>query len=344
MLDIRKQAVATISAVLYIAIPPDITGYKLCDPAENCYKEEFKPIDINDYYSSTTDLYSQALKSELNAIIQNHRSYSYTPCVWKALEEIDQDPENPNNVIALYTQRSIPKLRRDCGNGDDDAWNREHIWSKSHGFPNKNQDAYTDIHNLVPADKSVNSDRSDFDFKVGGEPNSECTKCKEGDDTWEPPDLSKGQIARMMFYMDVRYEGNDNSNTPDLELVDRSTVSKEPAFGYLSNLLEWHCQYPVSDVERRRNDKVYSWQGNRNPFIDHPEFVNSIWDYECPVRCDVGDDCTKSELEVVQADLKQLQIGMKEMQAYVNETNALFAKLSVLFANDQPWSTRNRAD
>lgn len=116
-----------------------------------------------------------------------------------------------------------------------------------------------------------------------------CRECKEDDTnkTWEPPKAAKGAIARMMLYMDVRYEGNDidESGTPDLKLVDRSTQIKNPdpdltyypELGYISDLLRWHCDNPVSDRERARNDAVQSWQGNRNPFIDRPEFAKEIW-------------------------------------------------------------------
>ena len=81
--------------------------------------------------------------------------------------------------------------------------------------------------------------------------------------------------------MAVRYEGNDDSRTPDLELVDRKTSSGEPYFGKLCTLLNWHFQDPVSQRERDRNNIVYSWQGNRNPFIDHPGFVSKIWLRSC---------------------------------------------------------------
>jgi serine protease len=199
---------------------------------------------------------------------------------WTALAETDADEENSDSVIGIYTRRSITRLDRVCGGNDTgDAWNREHVWAKSHGFPKERQHAYTDIHHLVPADSSVNSDRSNYDFKLGGISNDECDGCREGDDTFEPPDAVKGQIARIIFYMDTRYEGNDQerTGTPDLTLVDRATDNGDPDFGFLSNLLEWHCKFPVTERERRRNNIVQTWQGNRNPFIDRPEFVKSIW-------------------------------------------------------------------
>ena len=81
----------------------------------------------------------------------------------------------------------------------------------------------------------------------------------------------------MMFYMATRYEGE--SGDPDLELVDY-TGTDGPIFGKLSTLIEWNAEDPVDDFERNRNDVVYSYQGNRNPFIDHPEFVDAIYNPE----------------------------------------------------------------
>lgn len=89
--------------------------------------------------------------------------------------------------------------------------------------------------------------------------------------------MVKGDTARMLFDLSVRYKGDD-SGTPDLELVDRTTSGDEPSLGHLCMLLHWHQQDPVSEAERRRNDRVYHWQGNRNPFIDRPEWVAAIWD------------------------------------------------------------------
>jgi endonuclease I len=268
----------------------DDNPYKACKRVTTCIKNEHPPVDIHDYYATiTVGLTGNELRTELNSIIRDHFRYSYTPCVWAMIADLDQDPENPGNVIDLYTGRSIPVLRRDCGYNDDDAWNREHVWAKSHGFPREQQHGYTDINHLRAADKSVNRDRSNYDFKMGGNEHDECTGCSldSAAATWEPPDRVKGRIARMLMYMDVRYEGNDESDDgmPDLVLVDTSTKGlKEPTIGYLPDLLDWHCKFPVSDTERRRNDKVHSWQGNRNPFIDHPEYVESIWNHTCGAK------------------------------------------------------------
>jgi hypothetical protein len=83
-------------------------------------------------------------------------------------------------------------------------------------------------------------------------------------------------VSRMMFYMATRYEGENED--PDLELVDYTgTDTDTPFFGKLSTLMEWNEEDPVDEFERNRNEVVYSYQGNRNPFVDHPDFVNAIY-------------------------------------------------------------------
>lgn len=224
------------------------------------------------------------MKTALNGIIKGHVRYSYN-CVWNILGEADEDPNNSNNIITFYKRESVAKTFRTGAPGvsnHPDSWNREHIWSKSHGFPQKNQHAFTDAHHLRASDMTCNSKRGNRDFSNDGKLDDEC-KFKLGDGTVESPDIVKGDTARMMFYMAIRYEGNDNSGTPDLELVDRTIETGTPLFGKLCTLLEWHKKDPVSDEEKKRNDVIYSWQGNRNPFIDHPEWAESIWGNKCGV-------------------------------------------------------------
>lgn len=278
-----------------------------------CQKKFHDPISLEMYYRLAEQKDGIELKKALNTIINGHTRYSYTPCVWEILEEADQDPENPNHVVLIYTGMSVHKSCRDkvlrrgerfnqkCldwwsnsnlnKNGEpflrNNAWNREHVWSKLHGFKKESQHAYTDLHHIVAADSSVNTDRSDNDFANGGAADSECLECREGVGTWEPPASVKGDIARMMFYMATRYEGNDGSGTPDLELVKSTNTPRTTFedgyghFGHLCTLLEWHLKDAVSEKERVRNNVIYSWQGNRNPFIDHPEFVLKVWRNIC---------------------------------------------------------------
>lgn len=228
------------------------------------------------YYDAANGKSGAALSDALHNIIKGHTKYPYTSTatdVWDILKVTDEDTANSNNVILIYSGRSQDKDLNSSHGSNADYWNREHVWSKSHGFPNESDTAYTDIHHLRPCDASINSSRNNKDFDNGGTPHVEATGCFADSDSWEPRDAVKGDVARMMFYMDVRYE---NDGDYDLELQE-DIPSSGPRFAKLSVLLQWHAQDPVDNWERQRNDKIYSYQNNRNPFIDHPEYVDMIW-------------------------------------------------------------------
>ncbi|MEH7195758.1 endonuclease [Priestia megaterium] len=230
-------------------------------------------VPVEDYYRTAAGKTGNTLKTELHNIIDHHTELSYS-AVWEALKKTDEDPANVNNVILLYTGRSQAKSTN--GGGVDD-WNREHVWAKSHGDFGTAMGPGTDLHHLRPTDVSVNSTRGNLDFDNGGTEHSEALGNYFDSDSWEPRDEVKGDVARMLFYMAVRYEG-DVSDEPDLELNNTVNNGTAPYHGKLSVLLQWNAQDPVDDRERRRNDIIYSdYQHNRNPFIDHPEWVNEIW-------------------------------------------------------------------
>lgn len=248
------------------------------------------------YYDAAIGKTGDSLKEALHRIIRNHKRFSYDE-VYRIMEFTDQDPFDTANVILLYTGRTVDRRHKDRGgrynykqNGYiyQDSWNREHVWPKSFGFPNEVDTPYTDVHHIRPADRIVNTDRNTRSFGYGtipyadndGSVKTECFTSEEW--LWEPPDFVKGDIARMVFYMATRYEGywQDGELVMDLEVIDEihTKGSKEPKLGVLSVLLQWHEQDPVDNWERRRNHIIYTkFQGNRNPFIDHPEFVGKIW-------------------------------------------------------------------
>lgn len=235
---------------------------------------------FNTYYAAAIGQSGAALKASLNQIIKGHTRFSYSQ-VWDGLGYADEDPANSNNVILLYTGRSEPKTNRAGMSNSQDAWNREHVWAKSHGFPDSSQYAYTDLHHLRPADVSVNSSRGNKDFDVGGSEISEAPGNHTDADSFEPMDKVKGDVARMIFYMDVRYEGNDNSGTPDLSIANGTTNTGAALLGDLCTLLSWHQQDPVSDWERRRNNRIFEWQKNRNPFIDNSGWASELYGASC---------------------------------------------------------------
>jgi endonuclease I len=199
----------------------------------------------------------------------------------EALQVSDANPEDSTAVILIYSRRSEPGENF----GETTGWNREHLWPNSYGIDDR-LPAHSDLHNLRPADWNVNSargnkvyDDSDLEDRNYGSPaHTEAPLTSKDTDSWEQPDEVKGDIARAMFYMDVRFEGGD-SGEPDLILTDdlASIESTASFMGKVSTLLAWHFADPVNDGERERNDRVESIQGNRNPFVDVPEFVQLIY-------------------------------------------------------------------
>ncbi len=210
------------------------------------------------------------------AISAGHKNLTYSE-VWTALTKTDEDPNNSDNVILLYSGKSLAKMSNGSGSQstNPDNWNREHVWPKSHGFSSSSLEAYTDIHHLRPTDISINSSRGNLDFDNSDSPLSEAPANRVDSDSFEPRDSVKGDAARMVFYMDIRYEGFDA--TPDLAVVDRLTSTSEAALGRLCRLLEWHNADPVDATEQERNRRIYEFQGNRNPFVDHPEWVELLY-------------------------------------------------------------------
>jgi endonuclease I len=239
-----------------------------------------------DYYDSVTGLTGTALKNGLHTILNStHTStYSYGD-LEDQLKITDADPNNSNNVIEIYTGWSVPKSS--YGGGVTD-WNKEHTWSKSHGNFGESIPAGTDLHHMRPCDATVNSFKGNRDFDYGTTAYTDpsppsgytgATGCKSyGSYTFEPRDADKGDVARMLFYMAVRYDGVDTSY--DLELVDyvnSASTNNRPYYGKLTTLLAWHIADPPDAWEALRNNRIQNLQGNRNPFIDHPEFVARIW-------------------------------------------------------------------
>ncbi|WP_043930747.1 endonuclease [Bacillus sp. EB01] len=230
------------------------------------------PTSPAGYYDSAAGKTGEALKTALHNIIDDHTKISYDG-VWDALRKTDEDPNNTNNVILLYTGRSQGKF---TNGGDVNDWNREHVWAKSHGDFGTTMGAGTDLHHLRPTDVSVNSSRGNKDFDNGGTQHTEALGNYTDSDSWEPRDSVKGDVARMLFYMAVRYEGD--SGELDLELNNLVNNGTAPYHGKQSVLLQWHLEDPVDAFERKRNDIIYAqYQHNRNPFIDHPEWVSLIW-------------------------------------------------------------------
>lgn len=251
------------------------------------------------YYDGTEGLNGSQLKFVVHNIIKGHIEYSYNDLRDFILIETDEDPNNSNNVILLYTGRSQAKS---TFGGGEDEWNREHVWAKSHGDFGNSAPCGTDAHHIRPTDVSVNGDRGHLDFDYGGDPvygyGGNLAGYRIDNVSWEPRDEVKGDVARMIFYMAVRYEGDDGEL--DLEVVDYVNTYPNPKHGKLSTLLEWNIADPPDDFEKNRNEVVYFYQENRNPFIDHPEFVTLIWDPSASIN-ELSDNTQKYFLSPIPA-------------------------------------------
>jgi len=264
---------------------PAVISGSVCTSCPDLEKyKDLAAFNATDYYAAVQteiDLGSsaQVIKTTINSTISSDiKSLTYAE-VWTALTYTDEDPSNTDNVILWYTARSQAKSTNGSGTAstNPDNWNREHSWPKSHGFPDEGQLAYTDIHHLRPSDISVNGSRSNLDFDNSDSPLAESPSNRIDSDSFEPRDDIKGDVARMMFYMDTRYEGAGSDNVADLVLVNRLTSAAEPNLGFLCTLIAWNNADLVDASEQSRNDRIYELQGNRNPFIDNPNWVATLY-------------------------------------------------------------------
>ncbi|XP_004507928.1 uncharacterized protein [Cicer arietinum] len=241
--------------------------------------------DITNYYSPVNhlSLKGEALKRKLNTIIAPHNSLSYQE-VWNALKVLDaadiDNPEASSRIVEIYSLRVVPKWL----SGKQQGWNREHLWPRSYGL--SSVPSLTDLHNIRPADVNVNSSRGN---KYYGECITSSTKClrpankeaaldTEADKRrWAPPKQVRGDIARALMYMAVCYGFQQPGGSPGLRLSDTPNVENRE-MGLLSTLLDWNEVDPPSREEKLRNERICKfYQHNRNPFVDHPEYVNLIW-------------------------------------------------------------------
>lgn len=206
-------------------------------------------ISLSGYYSSADGLTGYNLIVELRNILQSTysgKNYDYSK---EYIRDIDTDPNNPNNLIEFYTGDSVP------GAWDSGVtYNIEHVWPQSLlGVSAGAVNAASDLHNLKPANPSINSSRGNKFFDVSTTTIS----------YYPTRTAIHGDIARMLFYMVIMYN--------IYSLVDTTPATFE--MGKLSVLLQWHLDDPVDDFERYRNNRIQYHQGNRNPFIDYPELI-----------------------------------------------------------------------
>ncbi|WP_130736252.1 endonuclease [Flavobacterium sp. J27] len=242
------------------------------------------------YYSTATGT-GYTLKTQLYNIIKNHTDRGYSG-LWTTYNTSDRDHqnENDNTIFDLYSEIQNGKDpynynygTNQCGtySGEGNCYNREHMIPQS--VFNSSSPMVSDAHFITPTDGYVNGIRSNYPHgKVATASRTTRNGSKLGSSAisgysgtvFEPVDAFKGDIARMYFYFATRYQNTVANYNYDMFNKTSNQVFTTP---FLNMLLAWHAQDPVSAREIERNNAIYARQGNRNPFIDNPNYVNTIW-------------------------------------------------------------------
>lgn len=251
------------------------------------------------YYNTATGLTGNDLRIALRDITKNgHVKLSYTPGVWNAYAYTDVQPA-PNNtkIWDMYSYCTYTLSTNQCGtaNSECDCYSREHLLPNSWwgGYDDATHPQYSDLHQLYPADQYVNNYKSAHPLGQVTNPSYTSTNgiSKVGPCSYpgytgtvfEPSDQYKGDFARALFYAATRYMDviaqwvKDYPNTEAKYIIDTATDNYKQWF--IDMLLQWHANDPVSTKEINRNNAVYynTAQHNRNPYIDHPEYVVMVW-------------------------------------------------------------------
>ncbi|HHU55765.1 MAG TPA: ribonuclease [Acholeplasmataceae bacterium] len=222
---------------------------------------------MGEYYQGAENLTGVELANFLHDLISTDVQAVTYANAKVALAEADVDPNDQTKVLTIYSRESVNR------EWDSKSWHREHVWPNSRlgveRVDENDSNIASDLHNLRAIVPRVNSSRGNKIFDITTD-----------SDSFYPGDDCKGDVARILFYMVIRY--------PHLKLVDED-LDNNPETNYtlegakmakFSILLQWHREDPVDDFERNRNDVIYDWQNNRNPFIDHPEFAAMIFEDE----------------------------------------------------------------
>lgn len=232
----------------------------------------------NGYYDSLNGLADYELRQAIQDIVAEEgtvRAQTYTEII-EILKKADQNPEHSNEVWLVYLEKGRPKLDYQYGSENFETWNREHTYPQSRAgyyrikldqefdgkdvFWNTNADSlrhgHSDAHAIRAVDSRENSRRNNLHYGQYNGPKGTMGKFR-------------GDVARSVFYLAVRYNG--------LEIVNGFPEETKGQLGDLATLLEWHRNDPPDDFEMNRNNIIYTWQINRNPFIDQPELIEYIW-------------------------------------------------------------------
>lgn len=239
-------------------------------------------VQATDYYAALdTSSNGATFRSKLSDLItKTHTKLTSYDGLRDVFKTSDADPNKSGNIIWFYSGTSV------AFNGKFGSTNREHVWPKKGGTAfdgDKERNVGSDAHHLRPAEQNLNSDRGSKQF---GEvptiasnivPQAGSTSydnlCYLQGNYFYPGKGYRGATARILMYIETRWGDNYNLNFV-IGAGDCKTI------GDIETLMKWHYQEPPTAEEIRRNEAVFKIQGNRNPFIDHPEFATKIYCYD----------------------------------------------------------------
>ena len=245
-------------------------------------------VEPSGYYNNALGKSDEALMTALRNIIRNHTEVTYTSGLLNAFKKADVD--NQGYIIDIYSNcRYKPSDNGSSASNVGEGYNREHSFPRS-WFNGEVAPMNTDVFHVYPTDIKVNSQRSNYPYGVCANGTrltngSYVAKGKLGACTYpgyrgtvfEPDDEYKGDLARTYFYMVTCYKNELPSWVGSDQLDYRSNGYKAFSTWTINMLMEWTRLDPVSEKEIKRNEAIYGIQGNRNPFIDHPELAEHIW-------------------------------------------------------------------
>jgi len=238
-------------------------------PAAHAQSSQYNPPA--NYYAAATGT-GTTLTSQLRTIITTGVVNRSSDSAADYFEILDRDPNNPSRILLVYNRASVD------GTWDSgQTFNREHLWPQSYLGNSSTTGFLGDAFNLRPANPSINSSRGNTPFgniNVSPQPTTYGLNSTGGSTYFFPGNADRGDVARSIMYMATRYSG----------LTLANGTASDRRMGDLASLLRYHYQDAPDEFERRRNQYVYSsslnptyFQGNRNPFIDRPEFVWAVF-------------------------------------------------------------------
>lgn len=280
------------------------------------------------YYASLENETSNgaAFRTKLAQILKETHKYKTTYNELRNIYKVaDKDPNKSGNIIWFYTGTSVA-FSGDFGNGYNGT-NREHVWPKAGGkaFDEKSN-AGSDAHHLRPCNANLNSKRGSCGYDEVPQIPSNIVEengstsygnlCYLANETFYPGEGYRGATARILMYVQTRW-GTEHS----LKFVDGQGSVK--TIGSISTLMKWHLEEPPTEEEYRRNEEVYKIQGNRNPFIDHPEYASRIYCYDGESYNSALQTVVNTYGDYEGTDVESISFGETETTVAVGESTAL---------------------